>query len=47
MSKEVFAQIRDLKEQGKFVDAWNVGYEAYQQDSAKESAEDRRFQELA
>lgn len=30
MSSEVFAQIRALKQQGNFVDAWNCGYSGFQ-----------------
>lgn len=30
MSSEVFAQIRELKQQGNFVDAWNCGYVVFQ-----------------
>lgn len=30
MSNEIFAQIRKLKQQGNFVEAWNCGYAIYQ-----------------
>ena len=30
MSSEVFTQIRELKQQGNFVDAWNCGYSVFQ-----------------
>ncbi len=30
MSSEVFAQIRELKQQGNFVGAWNCGYAVFQ-----------------
>ena len=29
MSREIFAEIRELKQQGKYVDAWNCGYAAF------------------
>jgi hypothetical protein len=32
MSNEVFAQIRELKQRGNFVDAWNCGYAVFQND---------------
>jgi tetratricopeptide (TPR) repeat protein len=32
MSNEIFAQIRELKQQGNFVDAWNCGYVVFQND---------------
>lgn len=32
MSNEVFAQIRELKQQGNFVAAWNCGYAVFQND---------------
>ena len=33
MSHDIFAKIRELKQQGNFVDAWNCGLESYQNDA--------------
>ena len=32
MSSEVFAQIRELKQKGQFVDAWNCGFSVFQKE---------------
>lgn len=32
MSSEVFAQIRELKQEGKFVEAWDCGFSVFQQE---------------